>query len=93
MILFRNIGELAGTAPEGLLRKQGTEMADAGILHDAWLAVEDGRIVDFGTGPAPEADETVDAAGGMILPPSATATPIWCMPDAATGSSSTRSTA
>ena len=68
MILFRNIGELAGTAPEGLLRKQGTEMADAGILHDAWLAVEDGRIVDFGTGPAPEADETVDAAGGMILP-------------------------
>ena len=68
MILFTNIGELAGTAPEGLLRKQGTEMADAGILHDAWLAVEDGRIVDFGTGPAPEADETVDAAGGMILP-------------------------
>ena len=48
MILFTNIGELAGIAPEGLLRKQGAEMADAGILHDAWLAVEDGRIVDFG---------------------------------------------
>ena len=68
MILFRNIGELAGIAPEGLLRRQGAGMADAGILHDAWLAVEDGRIVDFGTGPAPEADETVDASGGMILP-------------------------
>ena len=68
MILFRNIGELAGIAPEGLLRRQGAEMADAGILHDAWLAVEDGKLVDFGTGPAPEADETVDAAGGMILP-------------------------
>lgn len=48
MILFRNIGELAGIAPEGLLRRQGAGMADAGILHDAWLAVEDGRIVDFG---------------------------------------------
>lgn len=68
MMLFRNIGELAGIAPEGLPRRQGAEMSDAGILHDAWLAVEDGRIVDFGTGPAPEADETVDAAGGMILP-------------------------
>ena len=68
MILFRNIGELAGIAPEGLLRRQGAGMADAGILHDAWLAVEDGRIVDFGTGPAPEADEVIDAEGGMILP-------------------------
>ena len=68
MILFRNIGELAGIAPEGLLRRQGAEMADAGILHDAWLAVEDGRIVDYGTGQAPEADEVIDACGGMILP-------------------------
>ena len=68
MILFRNIGELAGIAPEGLLRRQGAEMADAGILHDAWLAVEGGKIVDFGTGPAPEADEVIDARGGMILP-------------------------
>ncbi len=68
MTLFTNIGELAGIAPEGLLRKQGAEMADAGILHDAWLAVEDGRIADFGTGPAPEADETINACGGMILP-------------------------
>lgn len=68
MFLFRNIGELAGIAPEGLLRRQGAEMADAGILHDAWLAVEDGRIVDYGTGQAPEADEVIDARGGMILP-------------------------
>ena len=68
MILFRNIGELAGIAPECLLRRQGAGMSDAGILHDAWLAVEDGRIVDFGTGQAPEADETIDAEGGMILP-------------------------
>ncbi len=68
MIVFKNIGELAGIVPEGLLRRQGAEMADAGILYDAWLAVEGGKIVDFGTGPAPEADETIDACGGMILP-------------------------
>lgn len=68
MMLFRNIGEMAGIAPEGLPRRQGAEMSDAGILHDAWLAVEDGRIVDFGTGPAPEADEVIDAEGGMVLP-------------------------
>ena len=80
MILFTNIGELAGIAPEGLLRRQGAEMADAGILHDAWLAVEDGRIADFGpmsslpavTGnrrtPGRAGCDVVDAAGGMILP-------------------------
>ena len=78
MILFRNIGELAGIAPEGLLRRQGAGMADAGILHDAWLAVEDGRSVDFGgmadlvghdnpVIPGPDR-ESIDAEGGMILP-------------------------
>ena len=69
MILFTNIGELAGIAPEGLLRRQGAEMADAGILHDAWLAVEDGRIADFGPmSSLPAVTGNVDAAGGMILP-------------------------
>ena len=80
MTLFTNIGELAGIAPEGLLRKQGAEMADAGILHDAWLAVEDGRIADFGPmsslpastsnlkTPGRAGCDVVDAAGAMILP-------------------------
>ena len=31
----------------------GREMAEADILHDAWLLVEDGRIKDFGTGTYP----------------------------------------
>ena len=48
MMLIINIGELAGIAPTGLLRRQGAEMADAGILHDAWLSVEDGRITGYG---------------------------------------------
>ena len=46
--LIYNIGELVGIVPEGVLRKQGAEMAQTGVLHDAWLRVEEGRIVDFG---------------------------------------------
>ncbi|MCR5519328.1 MAG: imidazolonepropionase [Bacteroidales bacterium] len=69
MTLFINIGELAGIAPEGLLRKQGAEMADAGILRNAWLAEMDGRIVDYGSmASCPGAENVVDVAGGMILP-------------------------
>ena len=67
--LIRNIGELAGIVPEGMLRKQGKQMDETGILRDAWVAVEDGRIVDFGSGGnVPEAEEVVDAAGGMVIP-------------------------
>ena len=76
MTLIINIGELAGIVPEGVLRKQGAEMGDAGILHDAWLAIEDGRIAGFGRmGTAPDSfaslgmtGTTIDARGGMVLP-------------------------
>ena len=65
-----NIGELAGIVPEGVLRKQGAEMAVTGILQNAWLSIDDGRITGFG----PMADcpsgkgEVIDAEGGMVLP-------------------------
>ena len=68
--LFINIGVLAGVVPEGVLLKRGTEMDDAGIINDAWLLSEDGRIAAFGTtGQAlPDADETIDCEGGMLMP-------------------------
>ena len=44
MILIKNIGELVGIVPAGVLRKQGAEMAETGVLRDAWLAIEDGKI-------------------------------------------------
>ena len=66
--LFKNIGLLAGVLPEGVLRKQGAEMDCVGTLENAWLLSENGRIADFGQGPAPEADETVDCAGGLLMP-------------------------
>ena len=66
--LFKNIGLLAGVLPEGVLRKRGAEMDRVGTLENAWLLSENGRIADFGQGHAPEADETVDCAGGLLMP-------------------------
>ena len=40
MTLIKNIGELVGIVPAGVLRKQGAEMAETGVLKDAWLAIE-----------------------------------------------------
>ncbi len=48
MILIKNIGELVGIVPAGVLRKQGAEMAETGVLKDAWLVIEDGKIAGFG---------------------------------------------
>ena len=56
MILIKNIGELVGIVPAGVLRKQGAEMAETGVLRDAWLAIEDGKIKAFG--------KMADLAGG-----------------------------
>jgi len=48
MIIIENIGELVGVVPEGVVRKQGAEMAETGVLKDAWIAIEDGKIAGFG---------------------------------------------
>ena len=79
--LIKNIGELVGIVPAGVLRKQGAEMAETGVLKDAWLAVEDGRIAGFGDmadlvghdapdlSVIPGSDrESIDAEGGLVMP-------------------------
>lgn len=68
--LIVNIGELVGIVPEGVMRKQGVEMSETGVLKDAWLRVEDGLIKDFGPmddSPVHEGD-VLDAEGGMVMP-------------------------
>ena len=65
MKIIYNIGLLAGIQPEGVLRVEGAEQGRTGILRNAWLAIQDGRIVDFGTGSV-EGD--LDARGGMVMP-------------------------
>ena len=47
-MIIKNIGELVGIVPEGVVRKQGAEMAEIGVLKDAWLAIEDGKIAGVG---------------------------------------------
>ena len=48
-MIIKNIGELVGIVPEDVLRKQGAQMSETGILHDAWLRIaRDGTIKDFG---------------------------------------------
>ena len=70
MKLIYNIGLLVGIQPEGVLRLEGVDMSHTGTLENAWLKIEDGRIVDFGTGPVilSESEESVDAEGGMVMP-------------------------
>ena len=71
MKLIYNIGLLAGIQPEGVRRVEGAEQGRTGMLRNAWLAIEDGRIVDFGemdsVTPGPDR-ESIDAQGGMLIP-------------------------
>ena len=77
-MIIRNIGELAGIVPEGVPRKRGAGMAETGILHDAWLRIEDGCISGFGPmsdcpheaqrcHPWPDG-ESIDAQGALLMP-------------------------
>ena len=66
---IKNIREIVGIIPEGVLRKQGAEMDDTGTLSNAYLLMEDDRIADFGPMDAmPEADAYIDAEGGLLMP-------------------------
>lgn len=70
MSLIYNIGILAGIQPEGVLRVEGKEQGETGILENAWLRIEDGRIADFGpmsVMPGPDS-ASIDASGGMLMP-------------------------
>ena len=69
-MIIKNIGLLAGIQPEGVLRLEGADMSHTGTLENAWLKIENGRIVDFGTGPVilSDSEESLDAEGGMVMP-------------------------
>ena len=76
MKIIYNIGLLAGIQPEGVLRVEGAAQGQTGMLRDAWLAIENGRIADFGKMadlvghdviPGPDR-ESLDAEGGMVMP-------------------------
>lgn len=71
--LINNIGLLAGITDA--TRKEGAAMGEVGCLKNAWLLIDGDRIADFdgeaaeGASPCPaDADVTLDAAGGAVLP-------------------------
>jgi len=71
--LIFNIQRLAGLIDPGRSFLAGNEMKSVGMIEDAWLLIEDGKISDFGTGyhsmdfSGMEVDR-INADGGMVLP-------------------------
>ena len=65
-VIVTNIGMLA--TPQGSSPKKGPEQGNIQILSDAWVLMEDGIIAQVGTGPAPAADEVIDAGGRLVTP-------------------------
>ena len=93
-MIIRNIGQLVGIVPEGVLRKEGRDQGETGILENAWLRTRNGLIEDFGPMTSCPCDDNVkDAGGGMLTAELLTKKGYITMPAAAKGSSSIRSTA
>lgn len=75
--LIRNIGQIAGIAEAGVMRKEGVSMSETGTLENAWLLIEDDKIVCFGPmsdcpdlpqESGQDSFDVIDADGGFILP-------------------------
>ncbi|MFY7706844.1 MAG: imidazolonepropionase [Flavobacteriales bacterium] len=73
-LLVKNIGALVGTHAADVNALRGSQLAHLPMIQNAWLAVEDEVIVDFGEmadwpGISDWRDlEIVDADGGWIIP-------------------------
>lgn len=60
-----------GIQPEGVLRVDGPAQGRTGVLENAWLRIEDGRIAGFGEMercPIGVGHDDIDAQGGMLMP-------------------------
>lgn len=75
--LIRNIGQIAGIAEAGVMRKEGVSMSETGTLENAWLLIEDDKIACFGSmsdcpdlpqESGQDSFEIIDADGGFVLP-------------------------
>ncbi len=69
-LLLEHISTLVTCRSGPLGRRSGREMEDIGLLHDASVLVEDGRItlVEQELVPAVEADERIDCSGRTVIP-------------------------
>lgn len=70
-LLVKNIGCIAGIDESGRTRVAGEDMANIGMLENAWLLTDNERICDYGTMdalPHEEGHEVIDAKGGWLFP-------------------------
>ena len=65
-VVMENIGLLA--TPTGCAARSGKAQGEILLLPNAYLCWEDGVIMAVGQGKAPEADERIDARGGLVTP-------------------------
>ena len=72
-LLLRNIKGLAQAETQTRREVRGAEMAHLPVLNDAWLLMDEGKIVAFGgMDTCPEhADNVVEASGRFVFPS-------WC---------------
>ena len=72
MKIIKDIGELVGIVPQGVLLKRGAGMDEVVTIRDAFLTIRDGLIDGFGPmsecPPAGPDDETESAGGGLVMP-------------------------
>ncbi len=70
--LITNIKTLYGLRPSSCLRLCGADMSLPYSMDNAWLALADGVVEDYGDmcmlSPEQHADEVIDARGGLVLP-------------------------
>lgn len=75
--LIRDIGQIAGIVEARVMRKEGVSMSETGTLENAWLLIEDDKIVCFGSmSDCPDLSQesgqdsfdVIDADGGFLLP-------------------------
>jgi len=73
-LLIKNIKTLVQVREDNVLKVSGKDMATLPCIHDAWLAVEDGRIADFGSmDDFPGITDwknlqVIDASGRILMP-------------------------
>lgn len=70
-LLVKNIGCIVGIDESGRTKVAGKEMADIGMLENAWLLTDGERIGSYGTMdtlPHEEGHEVIDAKGGWLFP-------------------------
>ncbi|HKK62912.1 MAG TPA: imidazolonepropionase [Bacteroidales bacterium] len=67
--VITNIKQLIGIETASLQYKSGPQMKELNVLENAWLAITDNTISDFGQGDPPQAaKEYIDAGEGIVMP-------------------------